>query len=131
MRPRRATAASADSGLTRRPVLPYSGFARGAVYRSSAMKAFASVLIGLVLALPAGADMLQKKSGTFIEGKILEVTEKGIRIQLAEGGEATVAFEDLDPFTVYKIRDKKLRDTGKTEDPGARFALGRYAMENG
>jgi tetratricopeptide (TPR) repeat protein len=95
------------------------------------MKTFASILIlGLTLSLSASADMLQKKSGTFIEGKILEITEKGVRIQLVEGGEATIPFDDLDPFTVYKIRDGKLRKTGDA-DPGARFALGRYAMEAG
>jgi len=95
------------------------------------MNRLASVLIiSLALALSANADMLQKKSGTFIEGKILEITEKGVRIQLTEGGEATIPFDDLDPFTVYKIRDKKLRDSGNA-DVGARFALGRYAMEAG
>jgi tetratricopeptide (TPR) repeat protein len=93
------------------------------------MKRFASVVLGLAFAMPAFADILQKKSGTFVEGKILEVTEKGVRIQLVEGGEATISFDDLDPFTVYKIRDKRTRDGG--DDAGARFALGRYAMENG
>lgn len=95
------------------------------------MKRFVAILAALALALPAAAEMLQKKSGAFIEGKVLEVTEKGVRIQLAEGGEATLAFEDLDPFTVYKIRDRKLRESGKGDDPGSRFALGRFAMENG
>ncbi|MCE9584044.1 MAG: hypothetical protein K8T20_16290 [Planctomycetes bacterium] len=94
------------------------------------MKTFASVILGLALALSASAEMLQKKSGTFVEGEILDITEKGVRIKLIEGGEATIAFEDLDPFTVYKIRDKRLKGLGK-EDAGARFALGRYAMENG
>lgn len=92
------------------------------------MKTFASVILGLALALSASAEMLQKKSGTFVEGEILDITEKGVRIRLVEGGEATIAFDDLDPYTVYKIRDKRL--AGK-EDAGARFALGRYAMENG
>jgi tetratricopeptide (TPR) repeat protein len=94
------------------------------------MKLSASVMLTALLALPAAADMLQKKSGSFVEGKVLEVTEKGVRIRLAEGGEATLAFEDLDPYTVYRIRDKRLRETNKV-DAGARFALGRYAMENG
>lgn len=93
------------------------------------MKRFASVVFVVALAVPALADILQKKSGTFVEGKILEVTEKGVRIQLVEGGEATIPFDDLDPFTVYKIRDKRVRDGG--DEAGARFALGRYAMENG
>ncbi|MBI2919506.1 MAG: hypothetical protein HYY18_00310 [Planctomycetes bacterium] len=94
------------------------------------MTRFTAVLLALSLALPAAAEMIQKKSGTFVEGKILEVTEKGIRIQLAEGGEATLSFEDLDPYTVWRVRDRKLRDAGDA-DAAARFTLGKYAMENG
>ena len=79
------------------------------------MTRFTAVLLALSLALPAAAEMIQKKSGTFIEGKILEVTEKGIRIQLAEGGEATLSFEDLDPYTVWRVRDRRLRDAGDAD----------------
>ncbi|NUN48251.1 MAG: hypothetical protein HUU15_05410 [Candidatus Brocadiae bacterium] len=89
-----------------------------------------TVLFAAALALPCAAEMLQKKSGSFIEGEVLEVTERGVRIRLMEGGEATLPFEDLDPYTVYRVRDRQAAKSGK-ETAVLRFDLGRYAMQNG
>jgi tetratricopeptide (TPR) repeat protein len=66
------------------------------------------------------------KSGTILKGEIKKVEEKGITVELESGGMLTISYNDLEPYTAYKL---KLRII-KPEDPQEHIRLAEFALTN-
>lgn len=73
-------------------------------------------------------DVLQKRDGGFIVGKVLRINDESIDILVQGEKEARrVSSKDLMPYSVYKVRLDRI-DKGSA---AARMDLGEFCMANG
>jgi hypothetical protein len=93
-----------------------------------------AVILAL-LALPAAAqdkkqpdDVLQKKDGGFVVGRILKLEADWIEMLVnGEKEPRKISLKDVNPYSVYKIRLERIDKTSGE----ARMALAEYCLANG
>ena len=92
----------------------------------------AVILVLLATSVPAQDkkpdDVLQKKDGGIIVGRILRLENDWVEIQVAGEKDARrISLKEVNPYSVYKIRLERIdRNSGE-----ARLALAEYCMTNG
>ncbi|MBI4564553.1 MAG: hypothetical protein HY716_07680 [Planctomycetes bacterium] len=74
-------------------------------------------------------DVVQLKGdrAQLLVGKITAVTEKGIEMTLKEGGKIAVSFQDIVPYSVYKIKAERI----DPQNAAAHMELAEFCAQHG
>ena len=87
-----------------------------------------TILITLFcVAVPATlqADVIQLKNGTYLEGKVVEITKDAVVLKM-EDAEVKISLDKISPYYVYLLRI----DAIDKDDAKAAFELGEFCLEN-
>jgi len=72
-------------------------------------------------------DIVQHKDGTLFVGRILNVTDAGVEMQLKTGGKVQLEFKNLVGYSVYRVKADRI-DPNSAQ---AHFDLGEWCIANG
>lgn len=86
----------------------------------------ALVFIWMLFSSPLSAsEIIEFRSGSLFEGEVAELTADTLTLTLSDGATMTVALKDLTPFSVYRIRSRRLAK----EDGQGHWDLATYCLE--
>lgn len=83
-------------------------------------------LLLLATARPAPAETIELKTGTTMQGEIVETTADAIVLEV-DGARLTIKMSDIAPYQQYRLRVKQLADG----DAPGHFALGEFCRASG
>lgn len=86
-----------------------------------------TVSLGLLLALPAGAEKIEMANGSKLEGTVQSLTDTQVTLKLASGATLTMPLDKLAPSSVYRLRLGRL----DRKDAAGHVALGDYCLQKG